>query len=574
MNILSLYTGQHDACAAIYHDYDLVAALAEERMSRIKIDGGKIPYAAIKECLAIAKLEPSDIDVLTLGNGIFPSELYRHFPLHRRIERFVRKKVNKLKHKSLERELMRYQHIDGKMLLDQSKLLKLIGLKQDTEVYFYNHHEAHALPSLFHTDWQEALLYTADGGGDNVQYSQRLFKNNNLSLIGGGPACLLEPNQIDSVGLAYGFATQCLGFKMNRHEGKLTGLAAWGKPIYLSKIENEFQVDSNGIIHSSFNNYKAMRAFFFQLFEGAEKQDVACSIQLFLENIIVDAVAKLLRQHGVSCLGLSGGVFANVRLNQKLAEELCLQEIFIYPCMSDQGLAAGGALAYLLKRDGLKTWLQNRYRLEHLYFGRNYNDSLDKLMQAEAGVKTVSSNVVEDSAALIHSGKVIAIYTKAMEYGPRALGARSIIAAANNAAINDELNQRLSRTEFMPFAPVIANEDVDKVFELNENSRYAAKFMTITCKVKSQWREKIPAVVHVDKTARPQIIERKHNPLYYDILQAYKNISGLPVLINTSFNVHEEPIVNTPTECLQALLEDRVDYVVSDNYLYQKQPDS
>ena len=153
----------------------------------------------------------------------------------------------------------------------------------------------------------------------------------------------------------------------------------------------------------------------------------------------------------------------------------------------------------------------------------------------------------------------------------RALGARSILASPADAGINDALIQRLSRSEFMPFAPVIAEDDTATLFDIGARNSYTAHFMTITCNVKQDWRARIPAVVHVDGTARPQILRRARNPLYYDILAAFKQLSGLPTMINTSFNVHEEPIINRPEECAQALLDDRVDYVVTDQAVYRRE---
>ena len=176
----------------------------------------------------------------------------------------------------------------------------------------------------------------------------------------------------------------------------------------------------------------------------------------------------------------------------------------------------------------------------------------------------------ETAVDLITSGKAGAIYAGRMEFGPRALGARSIIGSPQDHAINDSLNKRLSRSEFMPFAPFVLEEDAADVFEITDVNRYAARFMTITCGVKPEWRARIPAVVHVDGTARPQIIRDETNPLFAAILRGFKAKTGLPVLINTSFNVHEEPIVNRPEECLQALTDDRVDFVVTNQAVYVK----
>ncbi len=277
---------------------------------------------------------------------------------------------------------------------------------------------------------------------------------------------------------------------------------------------------------------------------------------------------RLLAKTGHRNLGLAGGVFANVRLNQRLADELPVDAVFVYPPMSDQGLAGGGVLRFLLDRDGMDTWLANRWPLESLYYGRDFGDGIDAAMAADDRIVAEAGDPVETAARLLEAGKAVAIYTKGMEYGPRALGARTILASPADPTINERLNERLQRTEFMPFAPVVAEADVDTVFDLGATKAYAGRFMTITCPVRPDWRERIPAVIHVDGTARPQTIRREPNPLYFDILAAFKARTGLPVLINTSFNVHEEPIINTPAECVRALADRRVDHVVTERGVY------
>ncbi len=520
------------------------------------------------ECLTIAGAERRDVDAVVLGRGAFPSRYYNHLPLDRELEARARRLVGKEKHKSMERELIRYGRIDSEGIFRADRFLDALGLAPGIPLRFFNHHEAHALPALFHTDWDDALLYTADGGGDNVQYSHRVLRDGRIETLFGGDEEMLRPMRIDSLGLAYGYATQALGFRINRHEGKTTGLAALGQPVFYDAIARRFRVDEYGHIVSDFGSYPAMRQFLFALFAGARREHVAASIQRVLEEFVLAAMRRLLARAGTRKLGLAGGVFANVRLNQRLAEETEIDEVFVYPAMSDQGLAAGGVLKFLLERDGLKAWLGCRYRLEQLYYGRDFGAEADLLFGREPDMRRLAGEPSETAARLIHGGAIVAIYTKGMEYGPRALGARSILAAAVDPAINDALNKRLERSEFMPFAPIVAEEDADRVFALGKTKAYAARFMTITAAVQPGWRERIPAVVHVDGTARPQTIRRDWNPLYYDILKHYERLSGLPVLINTSFNVHEEPIINRPEECRRALLDKRVDYVVTERAVY------
>jgi carbamoyltransferase len=568
MLILGVHSGYHDACAALYDDYRLVAAVAQERMTRRKIDGGRVPTESIDECLAIAGAKRSDVSALVLGRAAFPARFYSHLPFDRALEARLRRLVGKEKHKSMERECVRYGRSDSEAMFRAGDFLGALELKPGIPVRFFNHHEAHALPTLFHTDWDKALLYTADGGGDNVQYSHRIFADGKIATLFGGDEELARPMRIDSVGLAYGYATQALGFRINRHEGKTTGLAAWGAPKFYDAIAAHFRVDGAGGITSDFPDNPAMRQFLFELFKGAKREDVAASIQRFLEEFVIKAVARLLEKSGARKLGLAGGVFANVRLNQRLAEELPVDEVFVYPAMSDQGLAAGGVLKFLLERDGLENWLKRRYPLETLYYGRDFGAGIDSVLGSASGITKMPGAPVETAAELIAKGGIVAIYTKGMEYGPRALGARSILATPSDAAINDTLNQRLERSEFMPFAPVVAEEDAETVFKLGRAKAYAARFMTITAHVQPGWKERIPAVVHVDGTARPQTIRRAWNPLYYDILKSFERRTGLPILINTSFNVHEEPIINRPEECLRALADGRIDYVATERGVY------
>jgi carbamoyltransferase len=568
MLILGVHPGYHDACAALYDDYRLVAAVAQERMTRRKIDGGRVPTEAIDECLAIAGAKRKDVGALVLGRGAFPARFYSHFPFDRALEARVRRLFGKEKHKSMERECVRYRRSDSEAMFRAGDFLGALDLPASIPVRFFNHHEAHALPTLFHTDWNEALLYTADGGGDNVQYSHRVFRGGTIETLYGGDDALARPLRIDSIGLAYGFATQALGFRINRHEGKTTGLAAWGQPHLYDAIAAHFRVDDAGEVSSDFADYATMQRYLFDLFRGQKREDVAASIQRMLETLMLKAIGRLLERTGTHKLGLAGGVFANVRLNQRLAEELPVDEIFVYPAMSDQGLAAGGVLKFLLERDGMDAWLRRRYRLESLYLGRDFEDGIDRVLVADPGVEPVAGRPAETAARLIADGGIVAIYAKGMEYGPRALGARSILAAPADAAINDALNKRLERSEFMPFAPVVAEEDAERVFKLGRATAYAARFMTVTAHVQPGWRERIPAVVHIDGTARPQVIRRQWNPLYYDILKAFEQRTGLPVLVNTSFNVHEEPIINRPEECLRALRDGRIDYVVTENGVY------
>lgn len=481
--------------------------------------------------------------------------------------------LNNIKRKVLKRQvdlnLYKYlknnKSIDVERFIDLSKLKKQLGVTPSTEVFFSNHHRAHNLSAFKFVDWEkDTLIVSCDGGGDGAQYSVYYYDGDRLDILIGGDETILKESQNTgaSIGLAYAYATELCGFKRNRHEGKLTGLAAFGKPVAAEKIAKMFKVQDNGVISTELKGYVELEAFLKSVFSGVSNENIASSIQVATETVINNWVKRLLQITGAKYVAMSGGVFSNVKLNQNIAELDGVEEIFVFPAMGDEGLSVGACVDYLVDRKGVNSL--ERKRLDNVYLGWPYG--ADSIVNAaiEKGFNVNQVSPVETASNLLAEHKVGAIFTQAMEMGPRALGARTILANPDKRNINDTINQRLQRTEFMPFAPFVLDVDAEHVFELNDRVKYACKFMTITANVKPDWVDKISAVVHVDGTARPQIVERKDNPLYYDILKSFKNKTSLPVLINTSFNAHEDPIINTPEEALQALKDNRVDFIVCD----------
>jgi carbamoyltransferase len=313
---------------------------------------------------------------------------------------------------------------------------------------------------------------------------------------------------------------------------------------------------------------KEINTFLRALKGNLSKEDYSASVQQVLEDTMLRSFERLLDKHPAKHLGLSGGVFANVKLNRLLAEKFGLDEVFIFPAMGDDGLPVGGALGFLLRRDGLETWLNSRRDLGPVYLGRDYTDTADAALSKIPGVTRTAEKAVEGAVARLQAGQLGAIYTGRMEYGPRALGARTILANPSRRETHDLLNERLQRSEFMPFAPVATAERAAEVFGISKINRRACRYMTIATDVRPDWRKRIAAVVHVDQSARPQVIERADNPLYHDIITGFEHTTGIAALVNTSFNVHEEPIVNTPAECARALTDGRIDFVVTNQALY------
>jgi carbamoyltransferase len=561
--ILGVFT-EHDAGAALFDDYRMLAAVALERMTRIKCDGGRFPSEAVDECLAAAGLTRADVGVLVLPRMSFPSRYFRGFAW------WDAPAPRPRPHRSVLRQMM-FQRTNPAEFFDGNQFARDHGFNSDTRVSFYNHHLAHALCALFHTNWDDAVLYTADGGGDRVFYSARELAGGVLHDRFGDEAAstALMRMQRASGSLAqlYAMTTEALGFVPLRHEGKVLGLAACGKARFADWFRSAFSVDDNGAITGRRSRARVRRELA-RLAAGEPREDIAASVQAAVEDHGLLAVRNILRRSKSRRMGVAGGLFANVRLNQRIAEECEVDELLVYPAMSDQGEAAGGVLQFLLERDGLAVWLDHRQRLNDVYLGRDYDASADAAFRNAGALASDSGDSAKAAARMIADGAAVGTYLGRMEYGPRALGARSIMARATDRSINDSLNKRLSRTEFMPFAPVVRAERFDEVFDLPPSLRHSANFMTTTCNVRSKWRDRIPAVVHVDGTARPQVIHRDQNPLYYDILMEYEALTNLPALINTSFNAHEEPIINTPQECAAALLADRVDAVVTQNRVW------
>jgi len=570
MYILGIHNGHHDASACLFRDYELVAAVSLERLTRKKNDGVttelEIPAAAIDECLSVAGIKRADVEMVCASRAHWDLQSYRlsgRWWIKQQYYGLVGARRN-----PLMSDLMRKQRVyDAAAIFDTDAFKRRHGFA-NAEVYFYNHHAAHGLPAYFFSEFSDALIYTADGIGDNVSYSVTSARAGALELLAGDDKALHRPFRINSVGLLYCYFTDALGFIWNRHEGKVTGLAGFGKPTAADEIMRHFSVDAGGEIASDFPDYPAMHQFAREICTRLSREDAAASVQEATERIVCDAVAKYLARTGHDAAALSGGIFANVRLNRAILETTPARRVFIFPAMGDEGLPVGGCLLYLHARDGADAWQRHRYPLRRLYLGLDYGAQFDAAAKAFARIGADTEHPVEKAVDLLARGAVVAIYTDRMEFGPRALGARSILASPVQREVNDTINKRLERSEFMPFAPVVLEQEAASVFDINPGNAHPARFMTITCAVREDWQNKIPAVVHVDGSARPQTIRREDNPLYYDVLAQFHAKTGLPVLVNTSFNVHEEPIVDTPAQALKSLAEGRIDHILTERALY------
>jgi carbamoyltransferase len=302
-----------------------------------------------------------------------------------------------------------------------------------------------------------------------------------------------------------------------------------------------------------------------KLLEGYSREGIAATAQRRLEEVMTKLVRNAVKATGQHKVAVAGGVFANVKLNQRINELEEVDDIYVFPEMSDGGLALGSALMALSRTKRIEP-----FRLRDVYFGPEFTNRQieEELRKSGLNYEGFSQDALEERVAkLLTQGKVIARFDGRMEYGPRALGNRSILYHAEDPTVNDWLNKMLKRTEFMPFAPVTLKEHAQKCYKGIKEDQYTAKFMTITFDC-TDWMKKVsPAVVHVDGTARPQIITEEENPSYYRILKCYYEKTGIPTIVNTSFNMHEEPIVCSPKDAIRAFKMGHLDYMAIGNFM-------
>ncbi|HBU69396.1 MAG TPA: hypothetical protein DEE98_03325 [Elusimicrobia bacterium] len=570
MKILGLVM-QHDAGAAVIENGRILSAVNEERLNRQKMYWG-IPKLSIGEALRLASCRPGDIDAvvfsnLTTGNPIVTYDDIWRDPFSRILQFIPENRLtNWIVSTNLGISIGRTANF---ALAPRNRVFKqayeyLRSIDLDRKFIHIEHHNAHAASAWLTSGWSDCLVITLDAVGDG--YCSKIFK-----ATGGRLREIHSIPFFHSPGYYYGYITYLCDFKPGRHEGKITGLAAHGNPDKVKEILNrEIYYDRSKF--SFINRGGYLWPEIWRLEEklaGFTIEDMAAGVQSHLEDLVSAYVADAVKRTGIKKVALAGGVFANVRLNQKLLELPGIEGIWIHPHMGDGGLGAGAALGYWA-RASLKTGaFRQPEALKHVYLGQDYTDEeIETALKNENCLYTRETNIELAAADRLAKGKVVARFFGRMEYGPRALGNRSMLYQATDPKVNDWLNKRLKRTEFMPFAPVILEEDAAALFNnYDERSSHASEFMTITYDATVKCKKEAPAVVHIDGTARPQVVKPGANPSYEKILREYKKLTGLSVLINTSFNMHEEPIVCTPSDAVRSFKQGHIDYLAIGSFL-------
>jgi carbamoyltransferase len=562
MIILGINDGcHHNSAASILIDGKLVASVELERISRIKNDGS-FPHAAIDEALAIAGLSAEDVDIVAKANLSrwqqipYLNRYYHHIAKAGKTDSLIRNFFWKKQFERYRRLLHRRENPQGILAQKPSQTVE--------------HHLAHAASAYYASPFgnERVGVITLDGVGDFSWGSVWVGDHGQLQLVE-------HLHQLNSIGLLYSAITIYLGFKASRHEGKVLGLAAFGNPEpLLSRLlahtnsENWDDLFDSKLVRVSLKfGANFGQSVIKELCADLSKEDVAAGIQAYTEKLICQWVQDQVKTLKVTKLALAGGVFSNVKLNQLILALPEVETIYVHPNMGDGGLATGAAFEVYSR---LNKGLEPQFN-QQVYLGTEINrDNALAALEKQGLAYEEPDNLAFTVARLLADGKVIARADGKMEYGPRALGNRTVMAACNDPTINDWLNKKFARTEFMPFAPVILHEHAKEYFPEWKEDHITARFMTLTYTVSDIARRNIPAAVHIDNTARPQILRREDNPDYYDIIKEYYDVTGVPSVINTSFNMHEEPIVRTADEAIRAFLAADLDALILGPFLISK----
>lgn len=443
-----------------------------------------------------------------------------------------------------------------------------------------DHHQCHAISSYLFSGFKEdTLVFCADASGSNG-YSSKTYIGSNgyMSFVDG------ITTKKKSLGHFYAALTEIIGFKRLKDEGKVVGLSGHGtfwEGLYkiwdnVIKIEetstdnDSHDVELGGVYFDMYNSFFKMVGSKYWKAKHTI-QDIAYTGQLLFENKVVHLLINIRnRCPHIKKLALSGGIFANVKLNKRINELEEFDEVFVLPPMGDEGLALGSALVTLTSiYNDIKP-----FRLDNVYFGNSYSENEIKMAADEVLGEYDFIPFIDYGfiAKLLVGKKILGLYQGSSEHGARALGNRSIIADPTDPETYDILNNKLQRNDYMPFAPAVLEQDANIIFDVKK-SKYSCEFMTMLVDTKEEYRDKIPTCVHpIDKTARIQIVNKNSNKMFYDILRAYKNLSGIGCLVNTSFNVHNEPIVERPKEAMNHLKNGIIDYLVTPHGIYSIVP--
>jgi carbamoyltransferase len=560
MNVLGISCWYHDAAAVIIQDGKLIAAAQEERFTRKKHDP-EFPINAINYCLNEAGISVNNLDYV----GFYDKPLTK---FDRILQTYIA--TWPLSYKSFIKAMPVW--IKEKIWAPQT-IQKTLGY--DGPILFSEHHISHAASAFLVSPFEEAAILTMDGVGEWDTTTFGYGKGNDIQLL----KTIHFPH---SLGLFYSAFTYYLGFRVNSAEYKVMGLAPYGKPIYYDLIRNHLiDVKEDGSFKLNMKYFVYDHALtmtgkkFEELFQHPTRhfeskleqfhKDVAASLQKVTDEVVVKMANHVYSETKLPNLCMAGGVALNCVANSKILQQTPFKNVFIQPAAGDAGGALGVAL-YIYN-----TLLGNKreYKMTNAFLGPEFSDEEIAQYLDSLGIeyqKLSRTELLQTTARLIAEQNVIGWVQGRMEFGPRALGARSILADARNAENWQRVNLKIKfRESFRPFAPTVLEERTAEYFEFDRSSPY----MLLVAHVRED-RRVVPAITHVDGSARLQTINRDDHPLYYDLLQEFERQTGCPVIINTSFNVRGEPIVCTPQDAFRCFMRTEMDYLVLGSFLLDK----
>ena len=566
--ILGISAFYHDSAAALVRDGEIVAAAQEERFTRRKHDAG-FPRHAVEYCLAEGGGAPDYVVFYDKPFLKFERLLETYLAFAPRGFRSFRMAMPLwIREKLFQRDVLRRELRAFLPGFDAAKLL------------FTEHHQSHAAAAFFPSPFEEALVLTMDGVGEWATTSAALGRGNRVEV-------LREIHFPHSLGLLYSAFTYYCGFRVNSGEYKLMGLAPYGQPRFANTIRErliDVKPDGSFRVNMEFFNYCAgltmTNARFHALFGGSPRRpedeftqhhkDVAASIQAVLEDVVLTMARWLRQETGMRNLCLAGGVALNCVANGRLLREGGFENLWIQPAAGDAGCAVGAALAVWHEFLGQRR-AAGEDRMKGALLGPGYTqEEIERALQAAGARYQVldEAELLATTVQALTEEKAVGWFQGRMEFGPRALGARSILADARSASMQTTLNLKVKRREsFRPFAPAVPEESAREWFDLPVESPYMLLVADVL-------RREIPAVTHVDGSARIQTVTREQNPRFHALLRAFETRTGCPVLVNTSFNVRGEPIVCTPADAFACFMNTEIEALAIGNCYLRKEDQS
>ena len=591
-SILGISAFYHDSAACILKDGKIIAAAQEERFSRKKHDSS-YPYNAIEFVLKFANLRLSEVDQIVFFEKPF-------LKFERLLETYVAFAPKGFVSFAKAMPLWIKEKLFQKNLLFKKLKTHDENYKTDKNIYFSDHHLSHAASAFFPSPFKEAIVLTADGVGEWATTTVAVGKDNNLEIK-------KEIHFPHSLGLLYSAFTYYTGFKVNSGEYKLMGLAPYGIPIYENKIKELIDIKNDGTfrLDQSYFNYATGLTMtnnkFNKLFGQKPRDsknekitqfhmDIAASIQKVTEEIMIKLTKAIRNEYNIKNLCLAGGVALNCVANGKILQEKIFENIWIQPAAGDAGGSLGAALALWHIEHDNKRKVSLDDDMNGSYLGNEFNqEEIEReLKTAGANFETLNyEDLIDKTSEFLSKEKAIGWFQGRMEFGPRALGARSILGDPRSDKMQKNLNLKVKyRESFRPFAPSILREDLSKWFDMNVDSPYMLLVANINYNKKIEMtdeqkklfgidrlnikRSEIPAVTHVDYSARVQTVTKNINNRYYDLILKFKEKTGCPVIVNTSFNVRGEPIVNTPTDAFNCFMGTELDFLIIGNCILDK----